>query len=167
MTLVAQFPVTVERLWEAFTQPAQLERFWGPPGWPARFTDHDFTVGGIASYHMTSPQGERAGGRWEFLAIDAPRSFEVVDAFIGDDGAVNTELPSMRMTFEFREAEGGAELRNTTYFPTVDGPGAGRGDGCRRRGHHGLQSVGSRSAGTAGVRARARAHRWSCSPVRT
>jgi uncharacterized protein YndB with AHSA1/START domain len=121
MTLVAQFPVTVERLWEAFTQPAQLERFWGPPGWPARFTDHDFTVGGIASYHMTSPQGERAGGRWEFLAIDPPRSFEVVDAFIGDDGAVNTELPSMRMTFEFREAEGGAELRNTTYFPTVDG----------------------------------------------
>ena len=27
MTLVAQFPVPVERLWDAFTQPAQLERF--------------------------------------------------------------------------------------------------------------------------------------------
>lgn len=31
MTLVAEFPVTVERLWSAFTEPDQLERFWGPP----------------------------------------------------------------------------------------------------------------------------------------
>ncbi len=120
MTMVAQFPVTVERLWGAFTQPAQLERFWGPPGWPARFTHHDFTVGGTAQYHMTSPRGERSGGRWEFLAIDPPRSFEVIDAFALDDGSVNPELPSMRMTFEFLETEAGAELRNITYFPSVE-----------------------------------------------
>ena len=121
MTLVAEFPVTVERLWNAFTEPAQLERFWGPPGWPARFTHHDFTVGGTANYHMTSPRGERSGGRWEFLAIDPPRSFEVVDAFALDDGSVNPNLPSMRMTFEFLDSPVGAELRNTTYFTSLDG----------------------------------------------
>lgn len=121
MTLVAEFPVTVERLWNAFTEPAQLERFWGPPGWPARFTHHDFTVGGTANYHMTSPRGERSGGRWEFLAIDPPRSFEVIDAFALDDGSINPDLPSMRMTFEFLDSPVGSELRNTTYFTSLDG----------------------------------------------
>ncbi|HIE62456.1 MAG TPA: ATPase, partial [Microbacterium sp.] len=37
MTLVGDFAAPVERLWRAFTEPAQLERFWGPPGWPATF----------------------------------------------------------------------------------------------------------------------------------
>ncbi len=121
MTLVAQFPVPVERLWDAFTQPAQLERFWGPPGWPASFTHHNFTVGGTASYHMTSPSGEKAAGHWEFLAIDPPHSFEVTDAFIRDDGSINPDLPTMRMTFEFSQIAEGAELRNVTYFTSMEG----------------------------------------------
>lgn len=29
LTLVAEFPVPVERLWAAFVDPRQLERFWG------------------------------------------------------------------------------------------------------------------------------------------
>ena len=37
MTLVGDFPVPVERLWDAFADPRQLERFWGPPGYPATF----------------------------------------------------------------------------------------------------------------------------------
>lgn len=31
MALTAEFPVPVERLRLAFTDPRQLERFWGPP----------------------------------------------------------------------------------------------------------------------------------------
>ncbi len=54
MTLVADFPVGPERLWAVFTDPRQLERFWGPPGWPATFDAFDFRIGGQAKYHMTS-----------------------------------------------------------------------------------------------------------------
>ena len=74
LTLTADFAAPVERLWDAFTDPRQLERFWGPPGWPATFTSFDFQPGGRATYYMTSPRGEKPGGSWEFLAIDAPRS---------------------------------------------------------------------------------------------
>ena len=31
LTVVADFPAGVERLWEAYLDPRQLERFWGPP----------------------------------------------------------------------------------------------------------------------------------------
>ena len=32
LTMTADFAAPVERVWGAFTEPRQLERFWGPPG---------------------------------------------------------------------------------------------------------------------------------------
>ena len=46
LTIVADYPVPVARLWEAYADPRQLERFWGPVEWPATFTRHDMAVGG-------------------------------------------------------------------------------------------------------------------------
>ena len=55
LTAIGEYPVPVARLWEAWADPRQLERFWGPPGWPATFTRHDLAVGGRSEYHMTGP----------------------------------------------------------------------------------------------------------------
>ena len=35
LTVVGDYPVPQQRLWQAFADPRQLERFWGPPTWPA------------------------------------------------------------------------------------------------------------------------------------
>ena len=35
MTVTAQFAVPVGRVWAAYADPRLLERFWGPPEWPA------------------------------------------------------------------------------------------------------------------------------------
>ena len=120
MTLTADVTAPIERLWHAFTDPAQLERFWGPPGWPATFTEFDFTVGGKALYFMTSPQGERSNGSWEFLNIDEPQSFEVIDAFADDDGKPLEGMPSMRMTFAFEATDDGSRMTNVTYFDSSE-----------------------------------------------
>ncbi len=120
MTLTADVDAPVDRLWRAFTQPRQLERFWGPPGWPATFTAFDFTVGGHAHYAMTSPQGEKSRGTWEFLAIDEGRGFEVLDAFADESGEPMSSFPSMRMRFSFDETATGSRLSNITYFTSVE-----------------------------------------------
>ncbi|GAA1998551.1 SRPBCC family protein [Microbacterium ulmi] len=120
LTLVADFAAPVERVWKAFTDPRQLERFWGPPGWPAIFTDFEFTPGGSAKYHMTSPKGESSRGGWEFLEIDPPRGFSVLDTFLDEDGAPLDGFPSMRMVFGFESADGGSRLTNTTYFTSAE-----------------------------------------------
>ncbi len=120
MTLTADFAAPVERLWRAFTDPRQLERFWGPPGWPATFTAFDLTVGGRAEYHMTSPRGEASRGSWEFTAIDAPSSFEVLDSFVGEDGQPLDGFPSMRMVFSFDATADGSRLTNVTYFTSLE-----------------------------------------------
>ncbi len=116
MTLVADFAAPVDRLWRAFTDPRQLERFWGPPGWPATFTEFDLSVGGRARYHMTSPKGEASSGSWEFIGIDEPNGFEVIDSFIDENGEPLEGFPSMRMTFSFDETADGSRLSNVTYF---------------------------------------------------
>ncbi|WP_243076017.1 SRPBCC family protein [Microbacterium sp. SS28] len=120
MTLTAEFEAPVERLWTAFTDPDQLERFWGPPGWPATFTAFDFSVGGRANYHMTSPRGEKAGGSWEFLEIDEPKRFTVLDSFVDDGGSPADGLPTMRVVFDFEPTASGTKLTNTSYFTSAD-----------------------------------------------
>lgn len=120
MTLVGDFPAPKERLWRAFTDPRQLERFWGPPGYPAAFTRFDFAVGESAHYVMTSPQGERFGGRWEFVDIDPQSAFEVTDAFADESGAPIEGMPVSRMTFSFEATATGSRLTNVTRFDSAE-----------------------------------------------
>lgn len=120
MTVVADLAAPVERVWDAYSDPRQLERFWGPPGWPATFTHWDHTVGGKANYTMNGPRGEKASGTWEFLKIDGPNGFEVIDAFADEDGTPDPNLPSMRMTFTFAPTAEGTRMVNTSYFSSAE-----------------------------------------------
>ncbi|MCU1544909.1 MAG: hypothetical protein JWP30_9 [Homoserinimonas sp.] len=86
MTFVAEFDASVERVWQLWADPRQLERWWGPPSWPATFEKHEFVAGGRSLYYMTGPGGEKARGWWKVTAIDAPRRFEFDDGFADEDG---------------------------------------------------------------------------------
>lgn len=120
MTVTAEFAVPVRRLWDAYADPRKIERFWGPPTWPATFTRHDMAVGGRSHYTMRGPDGTASSGYWEFLAVDPPRGFEVRDGFAQADGTPNPDLPSMRMVFSFDETPTGSRLVTTTYFPSPE-----------------------------------------------
>jgi uncharacterized protein YndB with AHSA1/START domain len=119
LTVVTDFPAGVQRLWEAYVDPRQLERFWGPPTWPATFTRHDAAAGGRSAYAMTGPDGDTRGGYWEWLSVEPLTSFEVRDGFTTPDGEPNRELPSMRMQFVFEETDDGSRVTITTYFDSL------------------------------------------------
>ncbi|WP_062200170.1 SRPBCC family protein [Demequina salsinemoris] len=116
MTIVADYPEPVSRLWEAYEDPRLLEQFWGPPGWPARFTRHDMVVGGLASYVMTGPDGESAGGYWEFTRIVPGELIEVVDGFADSAGAPDPAMPTMRIALRFSATDEGSRLETVTWF---------------------------------------------------
>ncbi|MBK0419919.1 SRPBCC domain-containing protein [Leucobacter sp. CSA1] len=120
LTVVADFTVPVRRLWDAYLDPRQIERFWGPPEYPATFLRHDAFPGGLTNYYMTGPEGDRSHGYWEWVAVDEPRAFEVRDGFSHDDGTPNAEMPSMRMVFEFAETALGSRLTTTTHFSSLE-----------------------------------------------
>jgi len=86
LTFVTEFNASVERVWQVWQDPRQLERWWGPPGWPATFERHEFVVGGQTRYYMTGPEGEKSHGWWTITAIEAPHRLEFDDGFAGEDG---------------------------------------------------------------------------------
>ena len=93
LTLIAEFDAPVERVWQLWADPRQLERWWGPPMWPATFTTHSLTPGGEMNYHMTGPDGEKAHGWWEIVSVEPPNRITFRDGFADPDGTRNDKLP--------------------------------------------------------------------------
>ena len=118
-TVIADFPVPLSRLWGAYADPRKLERFWGPPTYPAQFFRHDFAKGGRSSYTMTGPEGDQHSGYLEWVEITPKSGFEVLDGFANPDGTPNTQMPNMRMFFEFTSTTEGARMSTTTHFPSL------------------------------------------------
>jgi uncharacterized protein YndB with AHSA1/START domain len=116
LTVVADFPVSQQRLWDAYADPRQLERFWGPPTWPATFTRHDFKVGGRAEYFLTGPNGEKWSGSWKFTAVNPISSFEAHD---GEDNAEDEHMPAS-MKFAFETTPTGSRMTIVTQFSSVE-----------------------------------------------
>jgi len=83
LTVVAEFDATPELVWEVWEDPRKLERWWGPPTFPATFTRHDFVVGGESRYLMTGPAGETPRGWWRIDAIDRPRRLDFANGLAG------------------------------------------------------------------------------------
>lgn len=120
MTVVADFPVPVQRLWDAYADPRQLEQFWGPPAYPAQFTRHDMYPGGRSEYVMTGPDGDQTRVYWEFLSVVPLESFEVRDGFANPDGTANADMPTMRVVFRFAGTATGSQVTTTSWFNSVE-----------------------------------------------
>jgi uncharacterized protein YndB with AHSA1/START domain len=116
LTVVADFPGSQQRLWDAYADPRQLERFWRPPTWPATFTRHDFRVGGRAEYFMTGPNREKWSGSWKFTAVNPISSFEAAD---GEDNADDPNGPAS-MTFSFDTTPTGSRLTCVIRFLSIE-----------------------------------------------
>jgi uncharacterized protein YndB with AHSA1/START domain len=116
LTIVGDYPVPQQRLWDAFADPRQLERFWGPPFAPATFTRHEFKVGGRAEYFLTGQNGERWSGSWVFTAVNPISSFEAQD---GEDNAEDPNMPAS-MTFAFETTPTGSRMTGVTQFSSVE-----------------------------------------------
>jgi len=120
MTVTAELDATVDRAWQLWADPRQLERWWGPPGYPATFVDHRLEPGTRTTYFMTSPEGEKYHGWWEVLAVDPPRRLEVKDGFADDTGKPNDDMPVGRMVVTLEERGDATVMCITSYFPSLD-----------------------------------------------
>jgi uncharacterized protein YndB with AHSA1/START domain len=121
MTITAEFDQPVERAWQLWADPRQLERWWGPPTYPATVVDHDLTPGGTVRYFMTGPDGDRSRGWWRVLTAEAPRRLEFEDGFAGDDGEPNPNMPTMVIRVALDEREGGGtRMHVVTTFPSIE-----------------------------------------------
>jgi uncharacterized protein YndB with AHSA1/START domain len=118
MVVTAEFNAPLERVWQLWADPRQLERWWGPPTYPATVVDHDLVPGGTVNYFMTGPEGDKSHGYWRVLAVDAPHSLEVQDGFADDTGAPNPDLPTTTMRVALSEMDSVTQVVTTSTFPS-------------------------------------------------
>jgi uncharacterized protein YndB with AHSA1/START domain len=121
LTLTAEFDAPVERVWQLWEDPRQLERWWGPPTYPATFVDHDLSVGAMVTYYMTGPEGDQPRGWWRVLAVDPPHRLEFEDGFADEAGRPNADTPTTRCVVSLDgQPDGGTRMSMESTFPSRD-----------------------------------------------
>ena len=120
MTVVAEFNSPAEKVWEVWADPRKLEKWWGPPTWPATFHQFDFAEGGEAKYYMTGPEGEKAPGYWRFQVIEQGKRIRFDDGFADQEGNPDPNMPAMVMEMTLDAEEGRTRMTTVTKFNSID-----------------------------------------------
>jgi uncharacterized protein YndB with AHSA1/START domain len=120
LTLVAEFDAKVERVWKVWADPRLLERWWGPPTWPATFDTHEFSVGGQSRYFMTGPDGGKSHGWWEVTGIDEPRRLEFVEGFASPAGEPLDRDEATRIEVTLEPTGTGTRMTTVNRFANAD-----------------------------------------------
>jgi uncharacterized protein YndB with AHSA1/START domain len=116
VTLIADFDAQIERVWQLWADPRQLERWWGPPSYPATFETHDLTPGGAVSYFMTGPDNERSHAWWRVTSVNPPVSLEFVDGFADQDGTPLAGSSTTTIQVTLAEHSGGTRMVVRSVF---------------------------------------------------
>jgi uncharacterized protein YndB with AHSA1/START domain len=119
LSLVAEFDAAPERVWQIWEDPRQLERWWGPPTYPATFDRHEFVPGGRSSYYMSGPNGEKENGWWSITALDAPHRIEFEDGFADENGEPTGDLGATRAIVTIEATDRGTRMTTVTTFESA------------------------------------------------
>lgn len=121
MTVTAEFNATLERVWQLWADPRQLERWWGPPSYPATFTTYDLRPGAQIDYYMTGPNGEQPHGWWKIVEVQPPSRIVLRDGFADEHGQPDPTFPEgiMRVAMEDIGA-GRTRMSIDSEFPSAE-----------------------------------------------
>ncbi len=121
LTIVADFAAEVQRVWQIYADPRQLERVWGPPEFPATFVDHELSPGGRMNYYMTGPEGEKFCGYWRVTEVSEPDFFAFADGFADEQFNPNTDLPESQNVYSFAPHQGGTRATFVATYSSAEG----------------------------------------------
>ncbi len=122
MVITAEFTASIANVWQLWADPRLLERWWGPPGFPATFEQHDLTPGGTITYFMSGPDsGDRFDGTWNVVEVNAPTRLVVEDAMIDDDGTAIDGNSLTRMEIDIEAPGDTTRMILTMHFDSLEG----------------------------------------------
>ncbi|WP_298487673.1 SRPBCC domain-containing protein [uncultured Maribacter sp.] len=69
VTIERTFNAPIELVWEAWTQPEHIAKWWSPKGIETKVIEHDFSIGGKWKYSMPMPNGQNFIADGEYIEI--------------------------------------------------------------------------------------------------
>lgn len=112
--LTRVYDAPVRAVWDAWTDPDQVGRWWGPRGFTLTTHSKDLRVGGTWRYTMHGPDGTD----WPNIA-----TYHVVEPhrrLVYDHGATDTTPPLFRVSVTFSEANGKTTMDLTMALATPE-----------------------------------------------
>ncbi len=100
-------------VFEAFSKPELLKRWFGPRGWSLSECEVDFRVGGSFRFVMRGPSGEEMGMRGRYLEITPPEGSVHMESF--DDFPGESHVTSV-----FVENDGKTTMTATVLYPSKE-----------------------------------------------
>jgi uncharacterized protein YndB with AHSA1/START domain len=101
-------------VWDAFTKPELLKRWFGPRGWSLAVCEVDLKVGGGFRFVLRGPDGQEMGMRGVYREIVPPERsvhIESFDDFPGADSTITTVMV---------ESEGKTTFTATVLYPSQE-----------------------------------------------
>lgn len=128
LTIVKIFNAPVAKVWEAWTTPELVEKWWGPEGFTAPSIKIDLKEGGKYIYAMKGPEGSEwdrvmySSGIFEkivpmekIVASDYFSDSEGNQVKPSDEGQLEDFPTVMQYSVAFEEIEGGKTKLTITY----------------------------------------------------
>lgn len=88
MVFTRSFDAPRTLVWQAWTDPAQLARWWGPNGFSITTHERSMQVGGVWAFTMHGPDGRDYPNRVVFLEVNAPERLVYKHVGEGDDAPI-------------------------------------------------------------------------------
>ncbi|UZJ78532.1 SRPBCC domain-containing protein [Fictibacillus sp. KU28468] len=114
-------------VYQAFSQPEHLSKWWGPKGWETEIRKFDFQPGGVWFYCMKCMDknqgdfyGQESCGKAVYQEILAPEKIVYKDYFTDGEGNEMEGMPEMLVTLEFAEYDGATKVIIRTQFATEE-----------------------------------------------
>lgn len=105
-----QMAATVDEVFDAFSDPERLARWWGPDGFTNTFNVFEFRNGGRWSNTMHSANGGSPQNESIFELIEPPNKIIIR----------HISLPLYRLTIELTPSEGGTTVSWSQQFDDED-----------------------------------------------
>jgi uncharacterized protein YndB with AHSA1/START domain len=111
ITLTRAFRAPRQLVYEAFSKPELLKRWFGPCGWSLVTCDVDVRVGGGFRFVLRGPDGRKLGMRGVYREITPPERSVHVESF--DDFPGESQVTAI-----FTEQDGQTTLNATILYPS-------------------------------------------------
>lgn len=118
VSISKEFDAPRDLVWDAYTKPELLDKWWAPKPFTSRTKEMDFREGGKRFYAMVSPEGLERWVLQKYTSITPKTNFKLFNAFADENE--NPQLPGSDWDFNFIGHNGTTKIHISIYNESLE-----------------------------------------------
>jgi len=129
LIITRTFAAPLERVWQAFSEPEAVKRWWGPKDFTSPTAKIDFQIGGQYLFCMKGPDGKEYWSTGTYKEIVPLKKIVSTDSFSDSEGNIVSASEygmegfplELEITLEFQELPDGKTQLKLTHVGIPEG----------------------------------------------